>query len=153
MTKHFKVRVTDPVANSSLGAGEEVVQDGNLVAEEHKTVNQMGADEAGATGDENALALRRREEFDRREAREGCVGDGLGVWVVDGLGLVRAVSTSELGVFRFLFLLLAAVALYGGGRVHIVWPEVKRPEDVEWDLAVETETLEPDGVDYITILV
>lgn len=82
---HLEVGVTDPVGQAGLGTSEEVVDNGDIVAQEHETVDEMGADETSTTGDEDALALGGREKFHGREAGEGGVGDGLRVWVVDGL--------------------------------------------------------------------
>lgn len=82
---HLKVGVTDPVRDRGLGAGEEVIEDSNFMAEEHQAVNQMRPDETGTTGNKNALALRWREQLDGREAGEGSVGDGVAVGVEDRL--------------------------------------------------------------------
>lgn len=109
---HLKVGVTDPVRDRGLGAGEEVIEDSNFMAEEHQAVNQMRPDETGTTGNKNALALRWRKQLDGREAGEGGVGDGVAVGVEDRLGLVRSVVASELGV---LSLLLLRILVRGGG--------------------------------------
>ncbi len=55
------------------------------MTQNHKSVNQVRADETGATGDKNALALRGREKLDGREAGESGIGDGLRVGVEDRL--------------------------------------------------------------------
>jgi len=55
------------------------------VAEEHETVDEMGADKAGTTGDEDALAVRLGEKFYGRKAAEGGVGDSLRLGIVDRL--------------------------------------------------------------------
>ena len=68
MAHHLKVGVADPVTDGRFGASEEVVEYGDLMAEEHEAVDQVRADETGATGDENTLALGRGEELDGREA-------------------------------------------------------------------------------------
>ena len=139
------------MADGRLGTSEEVIENGNFMAEDHETVNQMGTDKAGATGDKDALALRRREELDGGEAGEGGVGDGLDVRVVDRLGLVGTVSSCELCVFHILFLLLAV-----GGRLcshDIVGTEVERPQDIEGHFAVKTKALEANGGDDIAVLV
>ena len=57
MPDHFEVWVSDPVAHVRARAGEEVVEDGNFVTEEHKSVNEVRTDEASATGYEYALPL------------------------------------------------------------------------------------------------
>lgn len=45
----------DPVVKkntySGSGTGEEVVKDGDLVTEEHQSVDQVGTDETSTTGD------------------------------------------------------------------------------------------------------
>jgi hypothetical protein len=43
--------VADPVGDRGPGTGEEVVQDGDLVTEEHETVDKVRPDETGTTGD------------------------------------------------------------------------------------------------------
>lgn len=55
------------------------------MSKDHQTVDKMGADETSTASDEDTLALVWGDEFYGREAGEGGVGDGLGVWVVDGL--------------------------------------------------------------------
>ena len=55
------------------------------MAQDHETVHEMRTDEAGATGDKDALALGRGKELDGRETREGGVRDGLGVGMEDRL--------------------------------------------------------------------
>lgn len=67
MSNHLKVGVTDPMANSGLGAGEEIIDDGDLVTQEHQTVDEVRSDETSAAGNQDTLAFRRRQEFDRWE--------------------------------------------------------------------------------------
>ena len=62
----------------------------------------------------------------------------------------------EIGV---LFLNFDAISLgtVGGGsgwaRVHIVWHEIERTKDMEWDFAIEPESLKADGGDLLSLLV
>lgn len=65
--------MANPVTDSSLGTGEKVVKDSDFMAQEHQAVNEVGAYEASATSDKDALALGRRHKPDRREARKGGV--------------------------------------------------------------------------------
>ena len=139
------------MTDGRFGASEEVVEDGDLMAEEHKAVDQVRADETGATGDENALALGRREELDGREAGEGGVGDRLAVGMEDGLGLVGGVRAGELRVLDLL--LLDVLVLFGVGGDDVVRAEIEGAEDVEGDFAVEAEPLEADSVYDIAVLV
>jgi hypothetical protein len=44
------------MGDAGLGTSEEVVDYGDLMTEEHETINEMRTDKAGATGDKNALA-------------------------------------------------------------------------------------------------
>ena len=134
-----------------FGPGEEVVKDGDFVTEDHEAVDEMGADEAGTAGDEDALALGRREEFDGREAGEGGVGDRLAVGMEDGLGLVGSVRAGELRVLDLL--LLDVLVLFGVGGDDVVRAEIEGAEDVEGDFAVEAEPLEADSVYDIAALV
>ena len=41
MTDHLEVRVANPVTDGSLRASEEVVEDSNLMAKNHETVDKM----------------------------------------------------------------------------------------------------------------
>lgn len=68
MTDHLKVGVANPVTDGGLGAGEEVVEDGNFVTKEHEPVDEMRSDEASTASDEDALPVGRREKLDGREA-------------------------------------------------------------------------------------
>jgi hypothetical protein len=77
--------MADPVRDARLGTGEKVVEHGDLMTEEHETVDQMGTDEACATCDDDALAAGLGEKLDRGEAAKGGVGDGLRLRVVDRL--------------------------------------------------------------------
>ena len=52
----LEIRMADPMGDTRLGTGKEVVEHRDLVAKEHETIDQMRTDKAGATGDENALA-------------------------------------------------------------------------------------------------
>ena len=123
------------------------------MAENHEAVHQMRSDKSSAAGDKDALALGRRKQLDRGEAGEGGVRDGLGVGVVDGLGLIFAIGAGELCVFNLLLLLLArAVRLRGGGH-DIVGTKVEGAQDIERDLTVETKALEADSGNDITVLV
>ena len=147
---HLEVGVADPMTDRGLRTGEKVVQDGNFMAKEHETVDEVGADKAGATGDKDALALRWREEPHRREAGEGGVGDGLGVRMENRLGLVRAIGTCELSMLSLLRL-LALVALSCGD--HVMRAEVEGTEDIEGDLAIKAKTLEADASYDVAALV
>jgi len=55
------------------------------MTEKHETVDEVRADKAGATRDEDALAARLGEELDGGETTEGGVGDGLRLGVIDRL--------------------------------------------------------------------
>lgn len=117
VSDHLKVGVTDPVADGGLGAGEEVVEDGDFVAQEHESIDQVGADETSSAGDEDALPIGMGEEFDGREAGKGGVGDGVVVGVEDGLGLiVDGTALDKQGVELFLLLWRVLVC----SRCHVV---------------------------------
>lgn len=83
VSDHLEIGVANPVTDSSLRTGEKVVKNSDFMTEKHETVNKMGSDESSTAGDENALALRRRQKLDRREARKCGVRDRIGVWVVN----------------------------------------------------------------------
>jgi len=57
MSDHLKVGMTDPVADGGLGASEEVIDDGDLMAQEHQAIDEMGPNETSATGNQDTLAL------------------------------------------------------------------------------------------------
>lgn len=73
MPHELEIWVPNPMADGRLGASEEVVDDGYFVAKKHKSVHEMRAHETSASGDQNALALARREQLHRGEARKGCI--------------------------------------------------------------------------------
>lgn len=85
VSNQFKVGMADPVGDARFRTGEKVVEHGDLMAEEHEAVDQMGSDEACTTCDEDALTIRLGEKLDRGETAEGGVGDGLRLRVVDRL--------------------------------------------------------------------
>lgn len=75
MPNHLKVRVANPMTDGSSRTGKEVVQYGDLMAQKHKTINEMRAYEASTSSDEDALAVRRSEKLYGRESGEGRVRD------------------------------------------------------------------------------
>ena len=84
MSNHLKVGVTDPVADGGFGTGEEVIDDGDFMPQEHETVDEVRSNETSAAGDQDTLALRWGQEFDRWETCESGVGDRMAIWVEDG---------------------------------------------------------------------
>jgi hypothetical protein len=81
------------------------------VAEEHEAVDKVRADKAGATGDEDALALGIGEEADGGELGKGGVLDLVRVLVVDRLGAVVLRGRADVGG-------LGASLDEGGGKVE-----------------------------------
>lgn len=152
MTDHLKVGVPNPVTDGGLGASEEVVQYGYFMPEKHETVDKVRTDKPRTTSDEDTLPLRRREELHGRETTQGGVRDRLGVGVVDGL---RLVSVQTLGEARVVceFFGIDFVDLFDGGREDIMRPQVERPQEVDRDFAIKTESLETNGFDFLAILV
>lgn len=75
VTNEFKVGMTNPMANSGLGTSEKVIENCDIVTEEHETVNEMRANKTCTTGDKDTFTLRRREEFNGRETGKGSVRD------------------------------------------------------------------------------
>ena len=150
MTDHLEVGVPDPVADSRLGAGEEVVKHGDFVSEEHEAIDEMRTDEASTTGDKDTLALRGRQEPHGRETRERGVRDRLRLGIVDGLRLVRLRTSGERGVVGVRNLVLPRRIL----RVlRVVRAKVQRAQGVDGDLRVEAEALEADGLDLLALVV
>lgn len=154
MPDQLEVGVANPVADGGLGAGEEVVQYSDFVAEKHQTVNKMRADEPGAASDKDALALGGRDKLDGREAGESGVRDRSSFGVVDGLGLVACESLRETRVRLGLLVGIRGAQTIGDSfGQDVVGPEVKRAEDIERDFAVEAKALEADACDLLAALV
>lgn len=73
-----------PMREGALAAAEKVVEDDDVVTEEHEPVYEVRADKAGAAGDEDAFLLGAREFANGRVGGPAREGDGGGP-VVDGL--------------------------------------------------------------------
>lgn len=93
VSDHFKVGVTNPVGNGGSGTGEEVVQNGDFVTEEHQSVDQVGTDETGTAGHEDSLSLGVGQELDGRELGHGGEGDRVVLFVVGRLSAVAVERT------------------------------------------------------------
>lgn len=85
---NLEVGVANPVRNGSPATGKEVVKDGDLVTQKHESVDQVGTNETGTTGDEDSLTLRVGEELDRGELGDSGVLDRVGVGIVGRLDTV-----------------------------------------------------------------
>ena len=57
MTQQLEARMTDEVLDVALRAGEEIVEADDLVASLDQPLAQVRADKAGASGDEDRLAI------------------------------------------------------------------------------------------------
>ncbi len=57
MPDQLKIRMAHPMANVCSRPGEEVVEDGDFMPEQHQSIHQMRTDEASATGDQDPLSL------------------------------------------------------------------------------------------------
>lgn len=120
VSDEFKVGVTDPVRDVGSGSSEEVVEDGDLVSEDHESINQMGSDETSSTSDQDSLSLSVWEEGDRSESGHGGVLDQSRLGVEDVIATIFLVE---------LFVLL----------VLLVGNQVQVSEDIGLDLRGETE--------------
>lgn len=153
VSNYLKVGVADPVADSGLGTSEEVVDDSDLVTQEHEAVDEVGSDKTSATGNQDTLALRWGQEFDGRETREGGVGNSVAVWMEDGLGLVGCKTLGEPGVqLCLLCILLREIGAARGGQ-DVMRAKIERPEEVNGDFTVEAKPIETNGLDFSTRLV
>ena len=85
MANKLKVRVANPVADSRLGSGEEIVQNMDFMAKNHEAINEMRPNETCATSDEDTFSCGWREETDRGESREGRIRDGVILRMIDRL--------------------------------------------------------------------
>lgn len=83
MSDHFKVRMTDPVANSGLGSRKEIVQDCDFMAKKHESIYKVRTNKASPASDKDALASRWWKKFYGKKPRQCCVGDGPSVRMVD----------------------------------------------------------------------
>lgn len=144
MADHLEVGVADPVTDSRLGASEEIVEYSDLVAQNHETVNKMGADEASASGDKDTLSLGCRQQLDRREARQRRVRDRTSVGVEDGLGQVVRTLVLFVQVFQ---------RRRGRAGFDVVRPEVERTKHIERHFRVETKTIETNRCNLLATLV
>ncbi len=81
----LEVWMTNPVTQAGFRAREEIVDDGNLMSEEHEAVHKVGTHKTGAASDEDAFSLGGRDELDRGKARQSGVRNGVRVWMEDGL--------------------------------------------------------------------
>jgi hypothetical protein len=149
VSDHLKVGMADPVADRSLGTGEKVIDNGDFVSQEHQTVDEVRSDETGTAGNQDALALGWRQELNRRETREGCVGDRLGIWVKYRLGLI---SSKPLGGCWLLRVLFGGIGGAWGGQ-DIMRAKVERSELINEDFRIESKTIEANGLDFLTVLV
>lgn len=73
-----KQRVASPALDVLLAAGEEVVNDSDLVTLGHERVDEVRANKAGAARDEDALAIKLVAQLDGGKAGEAVVGAGVG---------------------------------------------------------------------------
>jgi hypothetical protein len=131
MTNQFKIGMANPMTDSCLGTSEKIIENGDLMPEEHEAINEMGADEAGPAGDEDTLAFGQRKKFDGREARECTVRDGSSFWKVNRSRLKKRVAAAGLGMFGLCFLFTKI--FYGLGVLigdNVVRAEVQGTEDI-----------------------
>lgn len=152
MAHHLEIGVPDPVPDGRLGPREEVVQHGHLVPEQHQPVDEVRADKPRTARDEDALPLRRREQLHGGEPGQRGVRDRLRLGVVDRFRLVGVQALREARVVREL-LGVDVVDLLDGGREDIVRSQVERSQEVDRDFAIEAESLEADGFDFLPVLV
>lgn len=150
VANELKVGVPNPMADGGLGPGEKVVEDMNLVAQDHEAIDEMGADKASTTRHKDTLPLRRGKQFDGRETRKSGVGDSLVRGVIDRLGLIRGVrlALEESKVFLFRRL----IARVSGG-CDIMRAQVERAQDINRNFRVEPKLLGTDAVDLLSVAV
>ena len=151
VSNHLKVGMPDPVTDSSLGTGEEVIEDGNFVTQEHEAIDEVRSNETSAAGNQDTLALRCRQERDGRETRQRGIGDRMGVRMEDGLGLIGC--KPELGVqFPLLYILLREIGVARGSQ-DIMRAEVERSQKINGDFTIEAKTIGANGLDFSTRLI
>jgi len=112
----------------------------------------MGSYETSTAGDQNPLAFRRREEFDRGKTRQSGIRDRFYIWMVNRLGLVRSMALREFGVLSVEFFVVEIDSL-AIGQSCIMRTEIQRSEDIKGNLAIETEAIETNGGDLDTVFI
>ena len=153
MSNHLKVGMPDPVTDSSLGTGEEVIDDGYFVTQEHQTVNEVRSNKTSAAGNQDTLALRSRQERNGWETRQRGIRDRMSVWMKDGLGLIGCKPLGELGVqFSLLCILLREIGVARGSQ-DIMRAEVERSQKINGDFTIEAKIIGTNGLDFSTRLV
>ena len=121
------------------------------MAKKHETVYQMGTDKPSATSNKNTLALRRCEKLNWRETSQGSIRDGIVVWMIDRLGLIKSLLVRP---FRFLrFFLDQRHTLGITISYEVMGSEVQRTKGVDGDLAVETKPIETNRGDFLSTLI
>ncbi len=152
VTNHLKVGVTNPVADGGFRSSEEIVEDGDFMTQEHQTVYEMRANEAGASSNEDALAVGWSKESNGSETSEGRVRDGVGIRMINRLGLILSVPLGKLGVLGLLVVGRRGCSTLTRHR-DIMGAQVESTKVVDGNLAVETESIETDGSDLFAVLV
>ena len=152
MPDHLEIGVANPMADGGFGASKEIIEDRDLVSEEHQTVDEVRPDESRSSGDENTLSLVGGEQLDGRETAESRVRDGVLAREVYRVGLEVGVTVGDgCGILAILRCLRdGAIARC---RDHVVRAEVQGTDDVEQDLAVESKALEAHRRDFVAVLV
>lgn len=91
-----------------------------------------------------------------REPAEGGVGDRVGVWVKDGLGLIRSKRAAGCELCMLSLLVVRSrvddFVIVCVGK-DVVRAEVEGTQDIEGDGAVEAEPIKADRCDLDTALV
>lgn len=152
VTNHLKVGVTNPVAYGGFRSSEEIVEDGDFMTQEHQTVDEMRANEAGASSNEDALAVGWSKESNGSETSEGRVRDGVGIRMINRLGLILSVPLGKLGVLGLLVVGRRGCSTLTRHR-DIMGAQVESTKVVDGNLAVETKPIETDGSDLFAMLV
>lgn len=133
VANHLKVGVANPMTDSGLRTSEEVIDNGDLVPQDHEAVDKMGSNESGTTCDQDALALRGRQQLDRGESRERGVRDRVCLRIVDRVGLEFK------GIINLGFCRRAFRRVLRGCSLGVVGTQVERSQDIDRDLAVESK--------------
>ena len=75
MPDHLEIGMANPMADGGFRASKEIIEDRDLVSEEHQTVDEVRPDESRSSSDEDTLSLVGGEQLDGRETAEGRVRD------------------------------------------------------------------------------
>lgn len=112
----------------------------------------MRTDKTRASRYQDTLSCRRREQLDGREARKCSVRDRLGIGVINGFRLISGIALNE---SRMIHLLLRIEIRYGDLACghNVMGAKIEGAKDIDPNLTIKAEALEPNSLDFLAIFV